>query len=124
MPRRIKVFGVPPSIAQVSVLPSSFFTSMWIHACGLTHSTFVIGPCSLTGAFASNSAENAWWAATEPVAATIAAIAAAAQIFRRIAPTSCLYLSGSITLDGNLALRQNSAATLRDARAGGRIPDF
>ena len=35
---------------------------MWIHACGLIHSTLVTGPRSVTGALASNSAENAWWA--------------------------------------------------------------
>ena len=35
---------------------------MWIHACGLIHSILVTGPRRVTGAFASNSAENAWWA--------------------------------------------------------------
>src|SRR5688572_9670049 len=91
IPRRISVFGVPPSIAQDSVLPS-FFTSMWIHACGLTHSTLVIGPSSLTGAFASNSAEKAWCAATGPVATMPATDAANAQNLPRISTDLLLFI--------------------------------
>ena len=59
MPFRCSVFGVPPSTIHTSVLPSFALFSMWIHACGLIHSILVIGPLSVTGALASNSAENA-----------------------------------------------------------------
>ena len=59
MPTRCRVLGVPPSTIQVSCVPFGVFTSMWIQACGLIHSTLVTGPRSVTGAFASNSAENA-----------------------------------------------------------------
>jgi hypothetical protein len=57
-PRRTIVFGVPASIIHGTVLPSSPTTSMWIHECGLIHSIFVTLPCSVTGLFSSNSAEN------------------------------------------------------------------
>ena len=58
-PRRNKVFGVPPSIIHCSMMPSGLFTSIWIQAWGLIHSTFVTVPCSLMGLFASNSAAKA-----------------------------------------------------------------
>jgi len=45
-PRLSSVFGVPPSIIHFSTVPSGFFTSMWIHACGLIHSIFVTVPVS------------------------------------------------------------------------------
>jgi hypothetical protein len=57
-PRLNSVFGVPPSIAHVSTMPSGRFTSIWIHACGLIHSTFDTVPCSLIGLLTSNSAAN------------------------------------------------------------------
>ena len=47
MPLRCSVFGVPPSTIQISLLPSFVFDSMWIHACGLIHSTLVTGPAQL-----------------------------------------------------------------------------
>ena len=53
------VLGVPPSTIHDSVVPSSFVTSRWIQACGLTHSTFVTGPSKKTGRLGSNSAPKA-----------------------------------------------------------------
>ena len=43
MPRRSSVFGVPPSTIHGVIVPSAFLLSMWIHACGLIHSTLVTG---------------------------------------------------------------------------------
>src|SRR3954469_21995940 len=58
----MSVFGVPPSIihSPVAVLPSIFSTSMWIQACGLTHSVLLTLPSSLSGLLASNSGEDVW----------------------------------------------------------------
>ena len=61
-PRRSKVFGVPPSIIHRVVVPSGFFTSMWIHEWGLINSSFATVPRSFNGFLASNSAVNAWCA--------------------------------------------------------------
>jgi len=49
IPRRISVFGVPPSIIHTSLVPSGFFTSMWSHACGFIHSVFLRVPSSFSG---------------------------------------------------------------------------
>src|SRR5204863_10024080 len=37
-PRRMRAFGAPPSTIHSVTVPSGFFTSMWIHECGLIHS--------------------------------------------------------------------------------------
>ena len=65
-PRRNNVFGVPPSIIHLVTVPSGFFTSRWIHECGLIHSIWVTAPRSVTGWLASNSAANEWCARSEP----------------------------------------------------------
>src|SRR4029077_20571700 len=64
-PRRNRTLGVPASMAQLTFVPSGFFTSMCSQVWGLTHSIFVIVPLKLTGLLASNSAANAWCADTE-----------------------------------------------------------
>src|SRR5215470_6772852 len=64
-PRRNSTFGVPASMAQLTTVPSGFFTSTCSQVWGLTHSIFVIVPLKFTGLFASNSAANAWWAEAE-----------------------------------------------------------
>ena len=58
-PRRKRLWGLPPSIIQRSVVPSSICTSMWIQAWGLIHSTRATVPWKWIGRLASNSAENA-----------------------------------------------------------------
>src|SRR5579862_9591593 len=61
-PRRSMILGLPHSTIQLVTVPSGFFTSMWIHACGLIHSMSVTLPSSLIGLRWSNSAWNAWCA--------------------------------------------------------------
>src|SRR5215468_2474403 len=58
-PRRNSTFGVPASMAQLTTVPSGFFTSTCNQVWGLTHSIFVMVPLKFTGLFASNSAANA-----------------------------------------------------------------
>src|SRR5215510_4976509 len=70
MPRRSSVFGVPPSTIHSFFVPSGSVTSMWIHACGFTHSTFVTGPFRRTGLFGSNSPPKAWCPRTGAIAAS------------------------------------------------------
>ena len=70
-PRRSSDVGGPPSIIHRSAVPSGCATSMWIQVWGLTHSILTTVPAISIGAFASNSAANAWWAtACAPAAAT------------------------------------------------------
>src|SRR5688572_9638840 len=90
MPRRSSVFGVPPSTIRAVVVPSAFLLSMWIHACGLIHSTRVTGPRRFTGLLASKSAANAWsaTAAAPPISAHASAAPAITYNFVRI----CIYL--------------------------------
>src|SRR5439155_17208108 len=57
-PRRIRALGFPVSTSQLSILPSGFFTSRWIHAWGLIHSILVTVPLSVIGWAESNSAAN------------------------------------------------------------------
>src|SRR3954466_15246185 len=61
-PRRSNALGAPPSTIHFSTVPSSFFTSMWIHECGLIHSILVTVPFNVTGFLASNSAAKEWCA--------------------------------------------------------------
>ena len=58
-PRLNRALGGPPSIIQLSTVPSGFFTSMWFHVWGLIHSIFVTVPFNVIGLVASNSAANA-----------------------------------------------------------------
>src|SRR5215470_12526335 len=64
-PRRNSTFGVPASMAQLTTVPSAFFTSTCSQVWGLTHSIFVMVPLKFTGLLASNSAANAWCAEAE-----------------------------------------------------------
>jgi len=61
-PARSRAFGAPISNRHGTTLPSGPLTSIWIHEWGLINSTFATVPSSFTGAFASNSAVNAWCA--------------------------------------------------------------
>jgi hypothetical protein len=69
-PRRSRAFGAPASIIQLSTLPSGFFTSMWIHACGLIHSMVVTVPVNFTAFDASYSAAKEWCATTGTAASS------------------------------------------------------
>src|SRR5438874_9309058 len=86
MPRRSSVFGVPPSTIQSFFVPSGSVTSMWIHACGFTHSTFVTGPFRSTGLFGSNSPPNAWCPRTGAMAASTPATDNRIRIFIETPP--------------------------------------
>src|SRR5690349_15652887 len=57
-PRRTSVFGVPLSIIHSVVVPSAFFTLIWIQECGLIHSILITVPFRVMGCLASYSAEN------------------------------------------------------------------
>ena len=59
MPFLKRLLGGPPSIPQLTTVPSLPLTSIQIQACGLTSSTFVTLPCKLIGLFSSNAAANA-----------------------------------------------------------------
>ena len=61
---------------------------MCTHACGLIHSILVTGPRNVTGAFASNSEEKAWWASSEAPVLSNTAPTPAIQGFNDIFPTS------------------------------------
>src|SRR5437762_5676812 len=63
-PRRNNWFGAPISTFQPTDFPSASLTSMYTQECGLIHSIFVTDPFKVTGLLASNSAENAWCAAS------------------------------------------------------------
>src|SRR5262245_31532256 len=81
MPRRSSVFGVPPSTIHSSHFwpavnwhacgPSALGTSMWIQACGFTHSSLTTLPLSSTGRFGSNSPPKAWCPTSGTPASTI-----------------------------------------------------
>src|SRR3989441_546727 len=58
MPFLNRLVGGPPSIPQVTTLPSVPFTSSHSQEWGLINSTFVIVPCKLIGRFSSNAAAN------------------------------------------------------------------
>src|SRR6266516_604856 len=59
MPFLKRLVGGPPSIPQLTTLPSGPFTSIHSQACGLINSTLVTVPCKLSGRFSSNAAANA-----------------------------------------------------------------
>src|SRR5262245_4607103 len=106
MPRRRRVFGVPPSTIHTSVPPPSLGTSTWIQACGFTSSTLTILPLRRTGRFASNSAPNAWCARTGTAVANVSAAPAATTI-------SLLFI--------NIALSSSTLARGIELRPGRRF---
>ena len=59
MPFRKRLLGGPPSIPQLTTLPSLLFTSSQIHEWGLTNSTLVTTPTRLIGLVSSKAAEKA-----------------------------------------------------------------
>src|SRR3982751_2393607 len=83
-PRRSRAFGAPASTIQLSTLPSGFFTSMWIQACGLIHSIDVTVPVIFTGFPASYSAAKEWCAMTGAAARSRPAPTTTIDSFARI----------------------------------------
>src|SRR5581483_10765360 len=90
-PRRRSAFGAPASIIQLSTLPSGFFTSRWIQACGLIHSIEVTVPVIFTGFCASYSAAKEWCAITGAATASSSPAPTATNI-----AFACIALSSTV----------------------------
>src|SRR5262249_6171035 len=90
MPRRSREFGAPPSIIQLVTVLSEFFTSTWIQACGLIHSTLVTVPRRCNGRDESNSAAKAWCAHAGPAPSNNPSPAALQKILRMLPPKMAL----------------------------------
>src|SRR6516162_1571325 len=84
-PLRVSVLGAPPSHCHGCTVPWSSFTSRYTQMCGFPHSIFVTAPVSVTGLFASNSAENEWCADNAGAAAIVtSATTTVCMVFMRL----------------------------------------